>query len=65
MSETELLEIDIKDIKNGMNNLEEVINNLSDIEEFEDEDYNYLQDLIEKLRDLRIDKENKLEILEG
>lgn len=65
MSETELLEIDIKDIKNGMNNLEEAINNLSDIEEFEDEDYNYLQDLIEKLRDIRIDKENKLEILEG
>ena len=54
MSETELLEIDIKDIKNGMNNLEEAINNLSDIEEFEDEDYNYLQDLIEKLRDKKI-----------
>lgn len=65
MSEAELLEVDIKDIKNGTNRLEEAINDLKNIEEFPDEDYNYLQDLIEKLRDLRIDKENKLEILEG
>lgn len=64
MSETELLEIDIEDIKAGMCDLENAVNNLSDIEEFEDEDYNYLQDLIEKLRDIRVDKENKLEILE-
>lgn len=64
MTEIELLEIDIKDIDNAIENLEEATHNLSDIEEFEDEDYNYLQDLIEKLRDIRIDKENKLEILE-
>lgn len=65
MSEAELLEVDIKDIKNGTNRLEEAINDLKDIEEFPNEDYNYLQDLIEKLRDIRIDKENQLEILEG
>lgn len=65
MSEAELLEIDIEDIKAGMCDLENALNNLSDIKEFEDDDYNYLQDIIEKLRDIRIEKENELEILEG
>lgn len=64
MSETELLEIDIKDIINASERIEEALNDLSEVEGFDDEDYNYLQDIVDKLQTLRIEKENKLEILE-
>lgn len=64
MSETELLEIDIKDINNASERIEEALNDLSEVEGFADEDYNYLQDIVDKLQTLRIEKENKMEILE-
>lgn len=64
MSETELLEIDIKDINNASERIEEALNDLSEVEGFDDEDYNCLQDIVDKLQTLRIEKENKLEILE-
>lgn len=64
MSETELLEIDIKDISNASERIEEALNDLSEVEGFDDEDYNCLQDIVDKLQTLRIEKENKLEILE-
>ena len=64
MSETELLEIDIKDISNASERIEEALNDLSEVEGFDDEDYNCLQDIVDKLQTLRIEKENKLEMLE-
>lgn len=64
MDEKELLEIDIENLKDAYNRIQEALNDLKDVENFEDEQYKELYFLAEDINDLRIEKESKLERLE-
>ncbi len=64
MDERDLLEIDIENLKDAYKRLQEAINDLKAIDEFEDAKYNDLFYIAEDINDLRIKKESKLERLE-
>ena len=64
MDEKELLESDIENLKDAYNRIQEALNDLKDIEEFDDEQYRQLHFIAEDINDLRIDKEIELERLE-
>ena len=63
MEEQEILEIDIGDLRHAYEKMQEVLNDLKDVEGL-DEDYIELNEIAERINDLRIDKEVKLERLE-
>ena len=64
MSEKDLLEKDIKDLKDAYKKIREALNNLKDVNDFDDEQYRQLHFIAEDINDLRIDKEIELERLE-
>lgn len=64
MDERDLLEIDIENLKDAYKGLQEALNDLKAIDEFEDDKYNDLFYIAEDINDLRIKKESKLERLE-
>lgn len=64
MEEKEMLEIDIDNLKDAYNRIQEALNDLKDVENYSDEQYEELGYLAEDINDLRIEKENKLERLE-
>ena len=64
MDEKELLEIDIENLKDAYSRIQEALNDLKDVDNYSDEQYNELHYLAEDINDLRIDKESKLERLE-
>lgn len=64
MDERDLLEIDIENLKDAYKRLQEALNDLKAIDEFEDDKYNDLFYIAEDINDLRIKKESKLERLE-
>lgn len=63
MEEQEILEIDIGDLRHAYEKMQEVLNDLKDVDGL-DEDYIELNEIAERINDLRIDKEVKLERLE-
>lgn len=63
MEEQEILEIDIGDLKHAYEKMQEVLNDLKDVDGLDD-DYIELNEISERINDLRIDKEVRLEILE-
>lgn len=63
MSDKELLEIDIGNLKDAYKRLQEVLNDLRAVDGL-DEQYNELHSIAEDINDLRIENENKLERLE-
>ena len=63
MEEQEILEIDIGDLRHAYEKMQEVLNDLKDVDGLDD-DYIELNEIAERINDLRIDKEVKLEILE-
>ena len=63
MSDKELLEIDIGNLKDAYKRLQEVLNDLRGVDGL-DEQYNELHSIAEDINDLRIENENKLERLE-
>ena len=63
MEEQEILEIDIGDLRHAYEKIQEVLNDLKDVDGL-DEDYIELNEIAERINDLRIDKEVKLERLE-
>lgn len=63
MEEQEILEIDIGDLRHAYEKMQEVLNDLKDVDGL-DEDYIELNEIAERINDLRIDKEVKLEKLE-
>lgn len=64
MDEKEMLEIDIENLKDAYNRIQEALNDLKDVENYSDAQYEELGYLAEDINDLRIEKENKLERLE-
>lgn len=64
MDEKEMLEIDIDNLKDAYNRIQEALNDLKDVENYSDAQYEELNYLAEDINDLRIEKENKLERLE-
>ena len=64
MDERDLLEIDIENLNDAYKRLQEALNDLKAIDEFEDDKYNDLFYIAEDINDLRIKKESKLERLE-
>lgn len=64
MDEKEMIEVDIENLKDAYKRLKETLNDLNDIEDFSDEQYQLLHSIAEDINDLRIEKENKLERLE-
>lgn len=64
MEEKEMLEIDIENLKDAYNRIQEALNDLKDVENYSDSQYEELSYLAEDINDLRIEKENKLERLE-
>lgn len=64
MNEKEMLEIDIQNLKDAYNRIQEALNDLKDVENYSDEQYEELNYLAEDINDLRIEKECKLERLE-
>lgn len=64
MDEKEMLEIDIGNLRNAYDKIQESLNDLRDVEEFEDTKYNDLFYIAESINELRIEKESKLERLE-
>lgn len=63
MEEQEILEIEIGDLRHAYKKMQEVLNDLKDVDGL-DEDYIELNEIAERINDLRIDKEVKLERLE-
>ena len=63
MEEQEILEIDIGDLRHAYEKMQEVLNDLKDVDGL-DEDYIELNEIAERINDLRIEKEVKLERLE-
>lgn len=63
MEEQEILEIEIGDLRHAYEKMQEVLNDLKDVDGL-DEDYIELNEIAERINDLRIDKEVKLERLE-
>lgn len=63
MEEQEILEIEIGDLKHAYEKMQEVLNDLKDVDGLDD-DYIELNEIAERINDLRIDKEVKLERLE-
>lgn len=63
MEEQEILEIDIGDLRHAYEKMQEVLNDLKDVDGLDD-DYIELNEIAERINDLRIDKEVKLERLE-
>ena len=63
MEEQENLEIDIGDLRHAYEKMQEVLNDLKDVDGLDD-DYIELNEIAERINDLRIDKEVKLERLE-
>lgn len=63
MEEQEVLEIEIGDLRHAYEKMQEVLNDLKDVDGL-DEDYIELNEIAERINDLRIDKEVKLERLE-
>ena len=64
MDEKEMIELDIENLKDAYKRLKETLNDLNDVEDFSDEQYQLLHSIAEDINDLRIEKENKLERLE-
>ncbi len=64
MDEKEIIEVDIENLKDAYKRLKETLNDLNDVEDFSDEQYQLLHSIAEDINDLRIEKENKLERLE-
>lgn len=64
MDEKEMIEVDIENLKDAYKRLKETLNDLKDVEDFSDEQYQLLHSIAEDINDLRIEKENKLERLE-
>ena len=64
MEEKEILEIDIENLKDAYNKIQEALNDLKDVENYSDEQYEELHYIAEDINDLRIEKECKLEKLE-
>lgn len=64
MDEKEMIEVDIENLKDAYKRLKETLNDLNDVEDFSDEQYQLLHSIAEDINDLRIEKENKLERLE-
>lgn len=64
MEEKEMLEIDIDNLKDAYNRIQEALNDLKDVENYSDEQYEELHYIAEDINDLRIKKECKLERLE-
>ena len=64
MDEKEMLEIDIENLKDAYNRIQEALNDLKDVGNYSDAQYEELGYLAEDINDLRIEKENKLERLE-
>ena len=64
MGKKEMLEIDIENLKDAYNRIQEALNDLKDVENYSDSQYEELGYLAEDINDLRIEKENKLERLE-
>ena len=63
MEEQEILEIEIGDLRHAYKKMQEVLNDLKDVDGLDD-DYIELNEISERINDLRIDKEVRLEILE-
>ena len=63
MEEQEILEIEIGDLRHAYEKMQEVLNDLKDVDGLDD-DYIELNEIAERINDLRIDKEVKLERLE-
>lgn len=64
MDEKEMLEVDIGDLRNAYDKIQEALNDLRDVEEFEESKYNDLFYIAESVNELRMEKEIKLERLE-
>lgn len=64
MDEKEMLEIDIGDLRNAYEKIQEALNDLRDVEDFSEEQYQQLFNIAENINDLRINNECKLERLE-
>ena len=63
MEDQVILEIDIGYLKHAYEKMQEVLNDLKDVDGLDD-DYIELNEISERINDLRIDKEVRLEILE-
>lgn len=61
MDEKEMIEVDIENLKDAYKRLKETLNDLNDVEDFSNEQYQLLHSIAEDINDLRIEKENKLE----
>lgn len=63
MSEKEMLEVDVEDLKHAYDKLIEALYDLREVEGL-DEEYEELNNIAETINDTRIKRENKLERME-
>ena len=64
MDEKEILQIDIENLNNAYYEIEKALNNLKDVEDFSNIQYQELHNIAENINDLKIEKEIELERLE-
>ena len=64
MDEKEILQIDIENLNNAYYEIEKALNNLKDVEDFSNIQYQELHNIAENINDLKIEKEIDLERLE-
>lgn len=64
MDAKEMLQIDIDNLDNAYYEIEKALNNLKDVEEFSNIQYQELHNIAENINDLKIEKEIDLERLE-
>ncbi len=64
MDEKEMLEVGIGDLKDAYNRIQEALNDLKDVEDFDDKSYDDLFYIAENINELRIEKEIELERME-
>lgn len=60
MDEKEMIEVDIENLKDAYKRLKETLNDLKDVEDFSDEQYQLLHSIAEDINDLRIEKEKQI-----
>lgn len=61
MEKLEIIEKDIKDLENAYENIEELLNNLSDIPEIDKDEYSEIDRIKDKIDDLIDNKKRELD----